>query len=82
MLNFIARGENDDGSGVAPLPQAAQDADSIAGRQAEVQEHDVECRGLQSRGRLTPVADPIHRGSRLAQRRLQALRDHDVVFDQ
>jgi D-alanyl-D-alanine carboxypeptidase/D-alanyl-D-alanine-endopeptidase (penicillin-binding protein 4) len=80
--DVIARGQHDDRGGVAAPPQLAQHVEAVAPRQAEIEQHQVERRRAQRRGRGLAVAHPIHGKAGRAQRRLQPLCNHGVVLDQ
>jgi hypothetical protein len=51
-------------------------------RQTEIEQYDVEHGSLQGGGGALAIAHPIERESALAQRGLQALRNHHVVFNE
>src|SRR3984885_2781950 len=82
VLNLVASRENDDRRGVASLAQLAQHIDAVAVRQPKVEQHQVEMRGLQGGPRALAVAHPIHGEGRLAKRRVQALPNHFIVFNE
>jgi len=82
VLNLVASRENDDRRGVASLAQLAQHIDAVTVRQPKIEQHQVEMRGLQGGPRALAVAHPIHGEGRLAKRRVQALPNHFIVFNE
>jgi hypothetical protein len=82
LLNLIARREDDDGRGAAALAHGTQDVETVALREPEIQNHQIENRILQGRIRALPIGDPIDGIVTLPQGSLQPLRNHSVVFNE